>query len=142
MKKAFILFFSACLFFIFPSFAQDSSQLNNPEQQQETVLEKVDVEAKFTGEGGWTRFVQQNLSMEGPMKRNAPKGTYQVVVQFVIDTEGRITQIKPLTNFGYGMEDEVVRIIKKSRKQWQPAMQNGIPVKAYRKQPITFVIPG
>ncbi len=37
------------------------------------------------------------------------------------------------------MEAEVVRMLKKSPK-WSPAIQNGKPVKAYRKQPVTFVI--
>jgi protein TonB len=37
------------------------------------------------------------------------------------------------------MEEEVMRVIQKSPK-WRPAMQNGKPVKAYRKQPITFVV--
>jgi len=37
------------------------------------------------------------------------------------------------------MEEEVVRILKKS-PQWQPASQNGRIVKAYRKQPVIFMI--
>ena len=37
------------------------------------------------------------------------------------------------------MEQEVMRIIKNSA-QWQPASQNGRMVKAYRKQPVTFMI--
>lgn len=37
------------------------------------------------------------------------------------------------------MEDEAIRVLKKSKK-WLPAVQNGRKVKAYRKQPITFVI--
>jgi hypothetical protein len=37
------------------------------------------------------------------------------------------------------MEEEVVRILKKSPK-WSPAIQNGKPVKAYRRQPVTFMI--
>jgi protein TonB len=37
------------------------------------------------------------------------------------------------------MEDEAAKIIKKGPK-WTPAQQNGRQVKAYRKQPITFVV--
>jgi len=44
-----------------------------------------------------------------------------------------------LTNWGYGMENEVVRIIKNS-PAWVPAVQDGKQVQAYRKQPITFVV--
>ena len=44
-----------------------------------------------------------------------------------------------MTNFGYGMEQEVIRIMKKS-PMWTPASQNDKTVKAYRKQPVTFVL--
>jgi hypothetical protein len=37
------------------------------------------------------------------------------------------------------MEGEVVRLIKKG-PQWKPASQGGRVVKAYRKQPVTFMI--
>jgi protein TonB len=37
------------------------------------------------------------------------------------------------------MEDEAVRVLKKAAK-WEPAIQNGHQVKAYRRQPITFVV--
>jgi len=37
------------------------------------------------------------------------------------------------------MEKEVMRIIKKGPK-WQPAMQDGKPLNAYRRQPVTFMV--
>jgi hypothetical protein len=37
------------------------------------------------------------------------------------------------------MEEEVIRVIERSGK-WTPALQNGKPLKAYRKQPITFLL--
>jgi protein TonB len=37
------------------------------------------------------------------------------------------------------MEEEVMRVIKRGPK-WIPASQNGRLVKAYRKQPVTFVV--
>ena len=61
------------------------------------------------------------------------------LVQFIINKEGAITDIKPLTKYGFGMEEEVIRILKKS-PQWVPAIQFGRNVKAYRKQPVTFMV--
>jgi hypothetical protein len=37
------------------------------------------------------------------------------------------------------MEDEVLRVITKGPK-WNPAIQDGRAVKAYRKQPVTFMV--
>ncbi|HET9432867.1 MAG TPA: energy transducer TonB, partial [Chitinophagaceae bacterium] len=74
-----------------------------------------------------------------PVRNFAPEGTYMVIVQFVVDKEGHITDIKPLTKFGFGMEEEVIRIMKKSPR-WVPASQFGRNVNAYRKQPVTFAV--
>jgi protein TonB len=37
------------------------------------------------------------------------------------------------------MEEEAVRVLKKTTK-WEPAIQNGIKVKAYRKQLMMFEV--
>ena len=47
--------------------------------------------------------------------------------------------VEPETRLRYGMEEEVLRIIKKSGR-WTPAEQNNRKVNAYRRQPITFVV--
>ena len=104
------------------------------------VFEKVDVEATFPGgEAAWRKFLEQNLRADVPLKQNAPAGSYTVWVQFIVDARGMISDLRPLTNHGYGMENEILRVLRKSPK-WVPASQNGILVKAYRKQPVTFVI--
>jgi periplasmic protein TonB len=47
--------------------------------------------------------------------------------------------VKALSDHGYGMEAEAIKIIKKG-PAWKAALQNGRNVNAYRKQPITFVV--
>jgi hypothetical protein len=100
----------------------------------------VEKEAYFPGdEKSWRNFLAKNLNANVPVKNRAPEGTYMVLVQFIVDKEGQVTDIKPLTKFGFGMEEEVVRILKKAPR-WTPAFQFGRNVKAYRKQPVTFVV--
>jgi hypothetical protein len=100
----------------------------------------VEKEAQFPGaERGWRNFLERNLNPDVPVRNRAPEAIYMVIVQFVIDKEGHITDIRPLTKFGFGMEEEVIRIIKKS-PPWVPASQFGRTVKAYRKQPVTFAV--
>ena len=104
------------------------------------VFEKVEIEASYPGgEKAWIRYLQLNLDAAVPTKKKAPAGVYTVIVQFIVDKDGNITEPKPLTNHGYGMEAEVVRVIK-SAPNWKPAMQGGRKVKAYRKQPVTFQV--
>ncbi|HZI53905.1 MAG TPA: energy transducer TonB [Chitinophagaceae bacterium] len=95
----------------------------------------VEIDARF--DGNWLRFLERNLNGEVPINNDAPAGSYTVIIQFVVDTDGSISDITALTNHGYGLEQEAIRVIKKATK-WEPAFQNGRHVKAYRKQPITF----
>ena len=104
------------------------------------VYEKVEIEAAFPGGvDAWRLYLQQNLKANVPVKKGAPAGEYKVIVRFIVSTDGQITDVEAETDYGYGMEKEVIRIIKKGPK-WLPAMQNGKNVNAYRRQPITFLV--
>jgi len=117
-----------------------NGQQNDSTDTEYKVFEKVDIEAGFPGgERAWRNFLERNLKPGVPVENGAPAGVYTVLVQFIVDKDGTVTDIKALTNWGYGMESEVIRIIKKTDK-WTPAWQNGRTVKAYRKQPVSFVI--
>jgi hypothetical protein len=104
------------------------------------IFEKVEVEASYPGgEQAWRSFLERNLNANAPVDNGAPSGMYTVWVQFIVDKNGAVSEITPLTKMGYGMENEVMRIMKKAGN-WQPATQNGRTVKAYRKQPVTFIV--
>jgi len=104
------------------------------------VFVRVEIEPSFPGgEKAWHQFLEKNINVNVPVSKNAPKRTYTVVVQFIVDREGNLSDLRPLTNHGYGMEDEAMRVMKMSPK-WKPAIQNGHIVKAYKNQPVTFVI--
>lgn len=87
----------------------------------------------------WMEFLSKWIDTNVPRYNNAPKGVYEVIVRFIVDVNGKIINVAPETEFGYGMEKEVVRAIKSSKK-WIPAIQYNVLVKAYRRQPISFVI--
>lgn len=107
---------------------------------EDTVYESVDIEASFPGgDDAWRKYLEQNVNGAVAAEYGAPAGSYTVVIQFVVDKEGKLSDIKPLTRHGYGMEAEVIRILRKSPR-WNPASQDGRMVKAYRKQPVTFTV--
>ena len=110
------------------------------EEDENKVFEKVEVEASFKGgERAWRQYLERNLDPNVPVENGAPEATYTVIVQFIVDKEGKISDVKALTNHGHGMEEEAIKVIKKG-PDWVPAIQNGRNVKAYRKQPVTFVV--
>lgn len=109
-------------------------------EDENKIFEKVEVEAEFPGgASGWRRYLERNLNAQVPSDAGAPTGSYTVVVKFIVDKQGNISDVKSLTSHGYGMEEEAVRAIKRGPK-WTPAIQNGRNVNAYRQQPITFVV--
>jgi len=111
--------------------------------EQEQLLDSalcIEREATFPGrEQGWRSFLEKNLDAAVPVRKGAPLGYYTVMVQFIVETDGSLSGIRPLTKYGYGMEEEVLRILKRSPK-WEPAFQFGSKVKAYRRQPVTFAV--
>jgi hypothetical protein len=116
----------------------------NPDGQDidtaKPVFVKVQQEAQFPGgPAAWRQFLQKELKADVTVNNGAPAGTYTVMIQFLVDADGSISDIRPLTKHGYGTEEEVLRIMQLSPK-WTPAVQNGRPVASYRKQPVTFVI--
>lgn len=129
--KAVITFCFSILFL--SSIAQDTT-INN------RIFEKVESEAEYPGgTAEWTKFLQKKLSGFNPADNGAIAGRYQAVVRFIVAKDGSVSDIKAETKFGYGMEQQVIKMIGESGK-WMPAMQNGKPVNAYRRQPVTFMV--
>jgi protein TonB len=98
---------------------------------------KVEEYAKF--DGNWRKFLENTLRADVPTSNGAPVGSYTVDLQFVVNTEGIVSDIKALNKIGYGMEDEAIRVLKRSKK-WRPAIQNGHPVPITMTQKITFIV--
>jgi protein TonB len=112
------------------------------EEDENKIFDKVEIEAGFPGgDSKWRQYLERNCNGQVATDNGAPEGTYTTMVQFVVDKEGNISDVKALTSHGYGMEQEAVRTIQKGPK-WTAAIQNGRPVKAYRRQPITFQVQG
>jgi periplasmic protein TonB len=115
-------------------------EVPKPNNDDNHVFEKVEIEASFQGgPGAWARYLQRSLDSNEPVNNGAPTGSYTVIVQFIVDKQGNISDVKALTTHGFGMEEEAIRVIRRGPK-WIPAIQNGNPVNAYRKQPVTFVV--
>ena len=62
------------------------------------------------------------------------------MVKFIIHTDGSVSDITCEKDPGFGTGTEVKRLIRESSKKWTPAVQNGIKVNSYFKQPVTFLV--
>jgi periplasmic protein TonB len=111
------------------------------DEDEDRIFTKVENEAEFPGgDGAWRRYLEKNLNPDTPLDNGAPAGPYQVIIQFIVSKDGSISDVKALSGHGYGMEAEAIKIIKNG-PGWKAALQNSRNVNAYRRQPITFVVP-
>lgn len=112
--------------------------VDKPKNEPEPVFIPIEIDAKF--DGNWKQFLERNLNAEIPISNGAPAGRYKVEVKFTIDENGNIISTDAVTNYGYGMEQEAIRVIKKANAKWEAPIQNGIKLKATMRQYITFVV--
>jgi len=106
-------------------------QINN-----DTVFVKVEMPAEFPGGiDAWRRYLERNLQYPDAAINDETQGV--VRVQFVIDTEGNVSDVVALNDPGNGLAEEAVRIIARGPK-WIPAEQNNRRVIYRHSQPIIF----
>jgi TonB family protein len=96
---------------------------------------KVEISPEYPGGAhGWMRFLNKTFRYPDEAVEKEIQGT--VVLQFIVEKDGSLSAIEALSGPDV-LKAEALRVIKQSEK-WRPAMQNGVVVKAYHKQPITF----
>ena len=111
--------------------------VNEPKKQDdaEVIFERVEIESRYPGGvSAWSTFLNRKLNYPQQAVDNEIQGT--VIVQFVVDTEGLVSDITAISG-PEELRSAAVVAIKQSGK-WEPAIQNGRKVKSYKKQPITF----
>ncbi len=104
------------------------------------IFTSAQKEPEFPGGlNGWQKFLEANLNANIPAKKHAPKGIYTVTLSFLIDENGKVSEVKTLKDPGYGTAEEAVRVISKG-PDWIPAVQNGQKVVYKEKQNISFSV--
>jgi protein TonB len=112
---------------------------------KEEVVEEEKTEEIFTiveegaePDGGYDAFykyVGKQLKYPAQARRMGVEG--KVYVQFVVDKDGSITDVKSMKGIGAGCDEEAVRVIQGAPK-WKPGKQRGRPVKQRIVMPINF----
>jgi len=112
----------------------EQAKENNNNVQPEIVW-SPEVRPEFPGGvEGWRRFLQKNL------KSRESDETYKitVIVKFVVNEDGSISNIEIAQSGGQEFDNEVLRVMKKSPK-WIAGSNGGRKVKVYHAQPVVFI---
>jgi len=110
------------------------------EAPEEEVAEEIFqiVEDPAMPPGGYAAFyeyVGKKMKYPSQARRMGIEG--KVYVQFVVDKDGSLTDVKAVKGIGAGCDEEAVRVIQAAPK-WSPPKQRGKPVKQRIILPITF----
>lgn len=111
-----------------------------PKEDPNKVFEKVEIEASVDVKQ-WRRHLESQLQryIEDAASQGMSPGQYTVQVRFLVEKDGSITDVRALTDPGYGLGKGAEEVVKRGPK-WRPGEQNGRQVRSYHTQPITFVV--
>ena len=95
-----------------------------------------EIEPRFaTGMDDLYEFLTQNIKYPKLDKENNIQG--KVILQFIIERDGTVSNIKILRAPDQTLGDEAVRVMK-IMPPWIPGLQNGMPVRVQFVMPISF----
>lgn len=104
----------------------------------DTLLQSGKDVLRREGQANWEDDLRKKINPLVLIENKAPDGRYRVQVQYIFFEDGILSDTKPLTSLGYGMEQEVIRMLRK-KSSWIPAEQEAKPKKAYGKLTVTFI---
>jgi len=98
-----------------------------------TVVEEMP--SFIGGDSARIKFINDNLNYPLIAKENGIQGT--VYLTFIVDVEGKPTDVRVLRGIGGGCDEEAIRIVK-LMPAWNPGKQNGKTVNVQFNMPIRF----
>lgn len=112
-------------------FAQTKNEFINSKQ----IYDEKNVDNKPAFQGGvneLNKFIAANYKMPDVASYNG-----KVIITFVIETDGVLTDFIVTNDIGYGTGNEAIRVFRKSPK-WAPGILDGKPVRVLVSFPITL----
>lgn len=89
------------------------------------------------GEESLGAYLKQNLHYPEQARERGVQGV--VIVEFEVDTDGTLEDIRLVRDIGSGCGEEAIRLVR-SMPPWQPGMRQGKAVKASYRLKLGFVL--
>jgi protein TonB len=109
------------------------------EEVEEEAIPFALVENKPTFQGGdantFSKWVNSQLEYPEIAKENGIQG--RVTLQFTVNTDGSVSDVKVLRGVDSSLDKEAVRVVSASPK-WKPGMQRDKPVRVTYTFPVIF----
>lgn len=104
---------------------------------EDEIFEVVEDKPEFSDGGavGLMRYLSTNIKYPTIPQENGVQG--KVTVQFVVNKDGSIVDLKVLRGVDPYLDREALRVIS-SMPRWKPGKQRGVPVRCKFTVPVTF----
>lgn len=89
------------------------------------------------GTDAFFEWIQQNQKYPALARQRKIDG--RVMMEFIVQKDGSLTDIKPIKKLGSGLDEEAIRLLKAAPK-WQPATYKGQPMKQKMVLPVVFTL--
>ena len=130
MKKISLIVFLVSINLI--AAAQDTSKVKT----EEPILDFADIEPEYPGgQAAMQQFIQSHVIYPESSREMNEQGT--VYVQFVVNLDGSITEVRVLKGVSDSLDAEAIRVIK-LMPNWKPGMQAGKAARLRHIIPIAF----
>ncbi len=117
-----------------PSDATDFGEYGDEDTGDTEVFIVVEDMPSFPG-GNVQKWIAKNVKYPILAMENGIQG--KVFIQFVIEKDGSITDVKVLRGVDSSLDKEAARVVK-SMPKWKPGKQRGKPVRVSYTLPINF----
>lgn len=112
--------------------------MEEEEVEEAEIFTVVESMPEFPG-GQIAMMKYLNKNMEYPQMARESGIHGRVYVTFVVETDGRVTDIRILRGIGGGCDEEAVRVVENMPK-WTAGKQRGKPVRVQFNLPIIFTL--
>ncbi len=116
-------------------------KVEEPAEEEETeMIFSGLLEVNAEPEGGmeaFYKYISRNIKYPAQAKRMGIEG--KVFVQFVVEKDGSLTDVKAVRGIGAGCDEEAERVVRDAKK-WKPGKQRGRPVRQRMVIPIIFTL--
>tara|TARA_B100000214_G_scaffold373557_1_gene354129 strand:- start:566 stop:973 length:408 start_codon:yes stop_codon:yes gene_type:complete len=127
----FILLFSPCVLY-----SQEAPLLNEKLTTDEEIFMKAEEMPEFPGGyEGLAKYLSDSITYPAIAKEYNIQG--KVFVQFVVEKNGKVSNIKVVKGVDKNLDKEAVRVVQ-SLPDWKPGEQKGKAVRVLITIPINF----
>ena len=85
-------------------------------------------------------YIKSNIKYPAIAIKDGTEGN--VVISFIVERNGKLTQIKVSRGIGDGCDEEAMRLIRKTSKKWVPDRQRNAAVRTQFSVKVTFDLSG